>query len=167
MVHAIWSYYENERRWECKKATGFGYGRRSFERLFWFMVRWVYIHSGYSNILTVELWAIYYGFILCWNKGFRRAELESDSLVVVKKILKQPSRNEANFHLITAIQELQQCNWICSIRHVHMEANVCADWIATYFEHLNLGLHLFNSHPSDIAPLLMADAMGVIWPRLM
>ncbi|XVF05102.1 hypothetical protein REPUB_Repub05bG0142500 [Reevesia pubescens] len=58
-------------------------------------------------------------------------------------------------------------NWLCYIKHVHKEANFFTDWMATHFDNLSLGLHIFDSPPSGINYVLMVDAIGIVWSRLM
>ena len=109
---------------------------------------------GISNSLLAELWRIYHGLLLCWSRGFRRVELESDSLVAVKKVQSIQDVTGQYVGLLSAIQELLSRDWHCSIRHVHREANACADWMATHFDSVPLGLHTFED-PTE----------GIAWPR--
>ncbi|XVE95435.1 hypothetical protein REPUB_Repub02eG0096900 [Reevesia pubescens] len=120
---------------------------------------------GISSILTAELWAILHGLQICWEKGYRRVLLESDSLEAIQKLNGQISAFDPNHHLIKTIKELHQRDWFCTFHHVYREANGCADWMATHDFHLDLGLHNFDIPPGDLFPLLMADAVGVAWPR--
>lgn len=54
-----------------------------------------------SNSNTVaELWAVWQGLELVWNRGYRKVELESDSQVVIES-------------LIWRIHELVSRNWEC------------------------------------------------------
>ncbi|XVF15275.1 hypothetical protein REPUB_Repub09cG0137100 [Reevesia pubescens] len=121
---------------------------------------------GISSILNAELWAILIGLHISWEKGYRNIHLESDSLSAIKKLNEQPNAFDSNLHIIKAIKVLQQREWSCMIDHIYREANSCADWMASHADHLDLGLHLFDSPPGDLSPLLMADAAGVAWPRV-
>ncbi|XVE95562.1 hypothetical protein REPUB_Repub02eG0108700 [Reevesia pubescens] len=120
---------------------------------------------GNSSILNAELWAILIGLQTSWEKGFRNIHLESDSLSAVQKLSHQTNTFDPNLHIIKAIKVMQLREWSCSIDHIYREANSCADWMASHVDHLDLGLHLFDSPPGDLSPLLMADAEGVAWPR--
>ncbi|XVF33779.1 hypothetical protein REPUB_Repub18cG0000300 [Reevesia pubescens] len=122
---------------------------------------------GIANILTAELWAIYQGLSLSWDKGYRKVELETDSMVAVQKIKANGNNGDPNVNLIHSIKYLLQRDWLCSIKHTHREANYSADWMATHFDHLSLGLHIFDSPPTNIFSCLLADAIGVTWTRFM
>lgn len=38
--------------------------------------------------------------------------------------------------------------------------------LATHFDHLQLGLHVFNTPPIELTSLLTSDALEVVWPRV-
>ena len=78
-------------------------------------------------IFLAEAWAIYHGFMLCWNKGYRRVELESNSLVAVRKIHNVHSSDGPHMGIILAIQELLDRDWNCSVGYIHCRPNICAD----------------------------------------
>ncbi|XVF06929.1 hypothetical protein REPUB_Repub06bG0093400 [Reevesia pubescens] len=122
---------------------------------------------GISYILTAELWAIFHGLQLCWDRGYRKIELESDSLVAIQKLGIKTSLSDPHIHIIDAIKEFQQHDWICNIKHVHREANHYADWMATHFDNLSLGLHIFSSPPIGISHCFLADMSSLAWPRFM
>ncbi|XVE98543.1 hypothetical protein REPUB_Repub03eG0114900 [Reevesia pubescens] len=59
---------------------------------------------GICNITTIELWGLYQGLILCLNKGYRDVELETDSLLAIKKINTVQNHFDTNESLVGAIQ---------------------------------------------------------------
>ncbi|EOY16798.1 Uncharacterized protein TCM_035679 [Theobroma cacao] len=101
---------------------------------------------GISCSLQVELWALYWGLTLCWDKGFRKVQVESDSLLAVQKISNQSLQPKQNAGLLKCIRELFQRSWDCTLTHIHREANQCANWMATHHENLPLGLHIMILH---------------------
>ncbi|OMO70991.1 hypothetical protein CCACVL1_18527 [Corchorus capsularis] len=84
---------------------------------------------GISSSLVAELWAIYHGLSLCWERGFRNVELESDSLLAVSRIKGVTSDYSPHHRLLDAINELLNHDWTCRIKHIYREANMCADWL--------------------------------------
>ncbi|XVF36663.1 hypothetical protein REPUB_Repub19eG0076600 [Reevesia pubescens] len=117
---------------------------------------------GTCNITTAELWGIYQGIILCWNKGYREVELESDSTVAIKKINTAHNQFDTDGSLVGAIQGILQRNWNCKIRHIYREANQCADWMASIQHNVHAGLQVFEDPPHGLRPFLLADTLGVI-----
>ncbi|EOY04279.1 Non-LTR retroelement reverse transcriptase-like [Theobroma cacao] len=122
---------------------------------------------GISCSLQAELWALYWGLTLCWDKGFRKVQVESDSLLAVQKISNQSLQPEQNAGLLKCIKELFQRFWNCTLTHIHREANQCADWMATHHENLLLKLHIMDSPPSSISAILLADSISIFWSRMM
>ncbi|XVF26299.1 hypothetical protein REPUB_Repub14bG0004500 [Reevesia pubescens] len=106
-------------------------------------------------------------FYICWEKGYKRVELETDSLVAVRKINSPFDRIDPNIHLVEAIINFLNRNWLCSIKHIYREANVCADWLATHCDHLNLGLYILDLPHGEIMASLLADSIGIVTPRFM
>ncbi|XVF35408.1 hypothetical protein REPUB_Repub18cG0142900 [Reevesia pubescens] len=80
---------------------------------------------GITTILGAEIWGIYQGLLLRWNRGFRRVEIETDSLVASRKVTEKVYQFDTNGQLIRDIQELVQRNWNCKITHIFREANAC------------------------------------------
>lgn len=101
---------------------------------------------------------------LIW-RGFRFVELETDELLAIAKLKGASSDYEPHHRLIDAINELIHRDWTCKITHVYREPNKCADWMATHFDDLELGLHVFNNPTTGITSALTADAMGLVWKR--
>ncbi|XVF26187.1 hypothetical protein REPUB_Repub13aG0277500 [Reevesia pubescens] len=42
---------------------------------------------GVACILTAELWAVFQGLLLSWDRGFQKVQMETDSLTVLQKII--------------------------------------------------------------------------------
>ncbi|XVF33470.1 hypothetical protein REPUB_Repub17cG0171200 [Reevesia pubescens] len=59
-----------------------------------------YYGVGVCDILTAELWAIYHGLVIGWDKGFRNFEVETNSMTAVKKISNAPYLQDTNGRLI-------------------------------------------------------------------
>nr|WMB96745.1 hypothetical protein [Solanum melongena] len=63
---------------------------------------------GIASILEAELWGILQGLKLCWNKGFRTLEVETDSAIAVKKIQEACSGDQQQLGILMEIKALLQ-----------------------------------------------------------
>lgn len=88
---------------------------------------------GVSTIMVAELWAISHGLLLGWHNGYREVLLESDSLVTINKINNRRTKRGPHHRLISAIRELIDRSWKCTIKHIYRQANMCADWVGYSF----------------------------------
>ena len=76
-----------------------------------------------------------------------------------------PTINE-HLSLIKAIQELIGRDWLIQMNHIYWEANAAADFLATYSLSFPVGLHYFQSPPSNMLNILNNDVSGVAHSRL-
>ncbi|KAK8549059.1 hypothetical protein V6N12_061957 [Hibiscus sabdariffa] len=81
---------------------------------------------GRCTSLTVELWATHDILNHAWQLGYRKIELETDNLEVVK-IITRSSNILANTLLVDDILKLISRPWNVNIRHIHRCKNVVAD----------------------------------------
>ncbi|XVF20267.1 hypothetical protein REPUB_Repub11eG0183100 [Reevesia pubescens] len=44
---------------------------------------------GRACVITSELWAIYQGLMICWKKGYKMVELETDLVLAIQKVRSQ------------------------------------------------------------------------------
>ncbi|KAH9670623.1 putative ribonuclease H protein [Citrus sinensis] len=124
------------------------------------------MNIGNCSVTTAELWGLYQGLTLAWNKGIRWLCVEVDSRCVTQ-LVKNNMVNPNEFStLIRAIQELIRRNWRVEITHVYREANFAADYLATLACCLPLGLHVLNSPPKGVLQFMSQDNYGVVYPRL-
>ncbi|KAH9791596.1 putative ribonuclease H protein [Citrus sinensis] len=124
------------------------------------------LNIGNCSVTTAELWGLYQGLTLAWNKGIRWLCVEVDSRCVTQ-LVKNNMVNPNEFStLIHAIQELIRRNWRVEITHVYREANFAADYLATLACSLPLGLHVLNSPPKGVLQFMSQDNYGVVYPRL-
>lgn len=120
-----------------------------------------------SCSLQAELQALYWGINLCWDKGFRKVQVESDSLLALQKLSSQSLKSEQNVGLLKCIRELLQRSQDCTISHIHREVNQRFDWMATHHENFPLGLHIIDSLPTTISAILFTSSVSFSWPRMM
>ena len=124
---------------------------------------------GICSSVTAELWAIYVGLHMTWDKGFRKVVLESDSRVVVGLINGDTVRVDRNYNLIMQIKEVVGKDWEVKIFHVYREANCVADWLTNYGltrDVLDKGSDIITDPPSGLYSLLYYDLIGSTIPRL-
>ncbi|OMO72395.1 hypothetical protein COLO4_27635 [Corchorus olitorius] len=121
---------------------------------------------GKCSIDMAELWGIHQGISLAWSRGFRALEIESDSATSVDMIRKGVNTNHPLACVVEAIRELLAKDWNWRISYVPRQKNFVADWLAKNNKEPWEGLLVFNSPPVGVINLLMADAVGVTFPRL-
>ncbi|EOY16691.1 Polynucleotidyl transferase, putative [Theobroma cacao] len=87
-----------------------------------------FIHKiGITFSLNAELWALLQGLNLCWRRGFRKVQVESDSFLAIQKLLMESNTLEPNVHLLRNIKELLLWDWDYRIFYIPHEANQCVD----------------------------------------
>ncbi|XP_019094473.1 PREDICTED: uncharacterized protein LOC109129898 [Camelina sativa] len=123
------------------------------------------INIGVCTAPLAELWGVYYGLHLAWGRGFRRVELEVDSLLVVGLLKSGISSAHPLSFLVRLCQSFVSRDWLVRINHVYREANRLADGLANYAFSLQLGFHSFNSCPDVVCEILREDAVGTVVSR--
>ncbi|CAA7030525.1 unnamed protein product [Microthlaspi erraticum] len=118
------------------------------------------LNIGICSAPLAELWGVYYGLNLAWERRVPRLILEVDSEVVVKIL--HAGINDA--HPLSFLARLCygffSSDWIVRIKNTYREANQVADGLANYAFSLPLGFHLFTSATSEISGLLLEDVNG-------
>ncbi|KAJ9159056.1 hypothetical protein P3X46_024587 [Hevea brasiliensis] len=136
----------------CRDATG--------NWLFGFVASY-----GISSILGAELWSMYEGLKLAYDRGYRKVILECDNLTVVNTIL-GVSNNQCILRcLVDSIRSLLLKDWDVQISHIYREANFSADWLASMAYSLPLGRHFLEEPPVSILSWLFHDVVGVSYNR--
>ncbi|GLT67725.1 hypothetical protein SLA2020_400120 [Shorea laevis] len=121
-------------------------------------------HLGMGYAIRAELFAIWKGLTLAWEKGYRKVIIETDSLLAKQKLQSLGSAN-ALYPLCRDCIELINRNWVCELRHVFREANSCADSMASSFYHLAKGFYFFEEPPDIVRDNIRNDSLGVCKPR--
>lgn len=123
------------------------------------------MNIGMCSITNAELWGMYQGLILAWNKGIRLVIVEVDSLCVKQLIQSQTPSTNASSSLVNGIWELLSRNWQVSVHHIYREANFAADFLATFVLSLPLGFHVLPIPPPGVDVYLCSDSSGGAFPR--
>ncbi|CAA7022190.1 unnamed protein product [Microthlaspi erraticum] len=123
------------------------------------------LNIGMCTAPLAELWGVYYGLVIAWERRSQRVELEVDSEVVVGFLKSGISEVNPLSFLVCLCHGLISRDWIVRISHVYREANRLADGLANYASSLSLGFHLFDFVSDIVNPILLEDIVGVSFPR--
>ena len=119
------------------------------------------INIGVCSAPLAELWGVYYGMCIAWDRGIRRLEVEVESESVVGFL--QTGIHDAHplSFLVRLCYGFISRDWLVKFSHVYREANRLADGLANYAFSLPFGLHYFESAPEHVAPVLLEDCNGM------
>ncbi|KAG7536806.1 Ribonuclease H domain [Arabidopsis suecica] len=123
------------------------------------------LNIGICSAPLAELWGVYYGLYIAWERGITRLELEVDSEIVVGFLQKGIEDSHPLSFLVHLCYGFLSKDWIVRICHVYREANRLADGLANYAFSLHLGFHMFHSCPDDTRLILLEDGSGAANPR--
>jgi ribonuclease HI len=117
-----------------------------------------------SDILLVELYAIYKGLLLAREMSIDELACYSDSLHCVNLIKGPQVKYHIHAVLIQDIKELlSQAN--VSLHHTLREGNQCADFFAKLGATSDVDFLTHASPPEGVRDLLRNDAMGTFFLR--
>ncbi|CAN1176722.1 Putative ribonuclease H protein At1g65750 [Linum perenne] len=120
---------------------------------------------GKCSIMRAELRAAAIGLSLAWDMGFRKVNIQIDSLAAIAAI-KNTSDTDGRHSLICQqIQELCHRQWTVVLTHTYREGNRVADLLAHLGHSLAFGRHLITDCNPDIRFALISDCIGVSFPR--
>ncbi|KAG7555110.1 Reverse transcriptase domain [Arabidopsis suecica] len=123
------------------------------------------LNIGICSAPMAELWGVYYGLYIAWEKGITRVELEVDSEIVVGFLTTGISENHPLSFLVRLCYGFLSRDWIVRVSHVYREANRLADGLANYAFTLSLGFHFLDGSPPIVSSLLFDDMNGSAYPR--
>ncbi|KAF7820911.1 ribonuclease H [Senna tora] len=102
---------------------------------------------GTAFVVSVELWGLFYGPKIAWEKGWRRVEVESDSMTAINHINDAQVLNHALHPIIQNIRELTLRDWEIKIKFILRVKNKYADSLAKHSLSGPMGLNSIE-HPS-------------------
>ena len=123
------------------------------------------LNIGRCSAPLTELWGVYYGLVIGWEKGISRLELEVDSIMVVEFLTKGIGDTHPLSFLVRLCHGFLTRDWLVRIVHVYREANHLADGLANLVFSLSFGFHKLDAAPSDVVSLLREDVDGPLRPR--
>ncbi|KAL4292089.1 hypothetical protein GQ457_14G023220 [Hibiscus cannabinus] len=115
---------------------------------------------GFCGVFDAELWGVWCGLQMDWDKGFRRLILEVDSLDVVRA-LKDDRRHGHICTLVLHIKMVLRRNWEVQVLHVTRSANSVADSLAKLAIPASTCVMYFKDPPSSIIPFLHSDVVSI------
>ncbi|CAN1848412.1 Putative ribonuclease H protein At1g65750 [Linum perenne] len=120
---------------------------------------------GRCSIMRAELRAAALGLTLAWDLGFRRVNLQLDSLAAIAAIKGCPDSDSRHGHTTAQVRELCNRHWVVNITHTYREGNRVADLLAHLGHSLAFGSHLITDCNPDIRMALLSDCLGISFPR--
>lgn len=121
---------------------------------------------GIADSLKAELLAILRGLELCWQLGYRRVELSSDSQTAMGLLAHAHPVFHHYSSVLGRIKDLLQREWEVHRFHLLREGNAPADYLAKLGATTAMGMEVWTTPPTGISALLLADAMGTEFLRL-
>ncbi|XP_028114609.1 uncharacterized protein LOC114312574 [Camellia sinensis] len=111
-----------------------------------------------------ELWGIYRGLTIIFEKSLRDVLIESDAATVVFNINNPTTINYPHRALLEDIKFLMhRCN--CIVSHIPREGNQFANGLANMGVHHGENLIVLEDPPNDLVSLLVADIVGLSCER--
>lgn len=90
-----------------------------------------YQKSGACNAITTEMWAIWRGLRLAWQKKYTQLVVESDSQLAVRYLTEGVTRDNSLFPLVTNCKELIRRIGLVELKYCNRESNRLADRLAS------------------------------------
>ncbi|KAG7568097.1 Ribonuclease H domain [Arabidopsis thaliana x Arabidopsis arenosa] len=123
------------------------------------------VNIGKCTAPLAELWGVYYGLYIAWEKQITQVELEVDSELVVGFLKTGIDDSHPLSFLVRLCHGFIAKDWTVRVSHVYREANRLADGLANYAFTLPLGFHALSVVPIDFASIVREDALGFTQPR--
>jgi ribonuclease HI len=111
-------------------------------------------HLGKCSAYVAELWGVLEGLQYAWQLGYRKLEINVDSIVVVQVLKKGGTCSAMGLALVKKIKRLIQLEWEIVISHSYREANFCADALASMGCLLDGNTMYFEECPSQMNHLI-------------
>ncbi|KAK6943220.1 Ribonuclease H domain [Dillenia turbinata] len=118
------------------------------------------INRGITDSLKVEIWGIREGLNLALKHKFHKAIMETDSQTLSILLNKGVKDSHPMQAIIAKCRHLMEKVGIQEVTHVCKEGNKCANLLANLAHSHDPGMHVFNSPPDCIKPLLLHDELG-------
>lgn len=141
---------------------GYGGCLRTFAR------RWIRGFFGFdtaTDILCLELMAIFRGLVMAWDMGYRVVECQSDSLDAVNLALSPPIARHLYEALLLDIRDMLERPWTMKLGHTLREGNACTDHLTKHGASQEQELVLIEHPLPGLSGLLLTDELGVSFLR--
>ncbi|CAJ2675557.1 unnamed protein product [Trifolium pratense] len=121
---------------------------------------------GSCSAFVAELLGVYEGLSYARRMGFMFIELNIDSAMVVQVINTGRLKSPFGLTLVKNIRRLVDMEWEVHITHAYRESNQCADALANIGCSIDKETIYYETCPSQIRELFLADIMGIKTPRV-
>ncbi|MCI09825.1 putative non-LTR retroelement reverse transcriptase, partial [Trifolium medium] len=121
---------------------------------------------GVCSAFVAELWGVLEGLSYARRMRFTHVELNIDSITLVQVIKSGILSSPIGLSLVKRIRRLLELDWDVKIAHAYRESNKCADVLANIGCTLDREIIFYDSCPSQIKDLLLANEMGITTPRM-
>lgn len=112
---------------------------------------------GQCGVLKTEEWAMCLGLKLAWEEGFKKILVETDSKLLVDKLM-APSDDPNSSLVFHQIREYLKKAWEVEFKYIPRKQNSMADALAK--EGLSSSFILFLC-PINLRTVLLNDCMGL------
>ena len=123
------------------------------------------LNIGRCSAPLAELWGVYYGLYIAWERRITQLEVEVDSELVVGFLKTGVSERHPLSSLVRLCHGFLSKDWRVEVSHVYREANRLADGLANYAFSLPFGFQFLEVVPPEVDSLLSDDVIGSARPR--
>lgn len=118
------------------------------------------LNIGRCTAPLAELWGVYYGLVIAWERRIPQLELELDLEMVVGFLKRGINNSHPLSSLVHLCHDFLSKDWSVRITHLFREANRLADGLANHAFSLPLGFHLFDTAPPSLESIRWQDEIG-------
>ncbi|CAA7037248.1 unnamed protein product [Microthlaspi erraticum] len=123
------------------------------------------LNIGVCSAPMAELWGVYYGLYIAWEKQVSQVEVDIDSELVVGFLKNGIGEAHPLSFLVRLCHGFITKDWTVRFTHVYREANRLADGLANYAFSLPFGFHDLPLAPASLESILQDDVLGYELPR--
>lgn len=116
------------------------------------------LNIGRCSTTLAEMWGVYYGLYMAWDRRFVQVDLEVDPEIVVGFLHTSICASHPLSFMV------RMCYWISEFL-TYKEVNHLADGFSNYAFFLSLGLHVFASPSITLFSIMRDDGSGTACPR--
>ncbi|WCJ39427.1 Polynucleotidyl transferase ribonuclease H-like superfamily protein [Euphorbia peplus] len=124
------------------------------------------VNIGFCTSSLAELWGVYFGLRLAWDKGYRKVIVEMDSKVVMNWITNPTDVHHPFSWLIERCLHFKDNEWDIRVIHSYREGNRAVDWLTNFAGSCPLGYHEFGVPPAGLQVILTEDFFGFVRSRI-
>ncbi|CAN1779642.1 Putative ribonuclease H protein At1g65750 [Linum perenne] len=125
------------------------------------------INLGVCSITRAEIRGALEGLRLAWLTGFKKVEVQMDSLAAIAILLDMsPVINHQHAVEVYQFRDWVSKDWEIKLKHVYREGNQAADYLARLGHKLHRGCHSIPLSDCNLAYHVRYDCMGISEPRL-